>query len=218
MTNICVLSASGTYEDPWHPFAATSCEVASLLTSIDANVTVRTDVDDTLCTLDARTSLLVVNIGNAGPGTPSPPARQALLQWVQAGGSLLALHVAATTFPDWDGWENLLGGRWVRGTTFHPPKARGTVHISRDHELAASLNDFTTIDELYTSLRVNPAVNVLAIHTQDGEDQPLAWTIRHGAGRVGYLALGHDTDAFRSDGFRKLLLQLARALTQTRRN
>lgn len=213
MPHISILAGSDAYQDPWHPFPETAARLRDVLTRIPgSDATVTTGVDATLKALDGGTSLLVLNLGNAGPGTPTSDAREQLTQWLGSGGALLAVHVAATAFPDWEEWEQLLGGRWVRGTTFHPPKAEGTVALRAEHPVAAGLADFTINDEFYTDLRFRGNVQIIAEHTRDNKRHPLAWTTTYDDGRVAYVALGHDTDAYDSAEFRELLLQTTRWL------
>lgn len=210
MPHISVLTGAGGYQDPWHPFSVTSARLVELLTQLPgATVSTRTDIDNALVTLNADTSLLVLNFGNAGPGTPSAAARRQLARWVDSGGALLAMHVAATAFPDWDEWEQILGGRWVRGTTFHPPKALGIVSVNRDHTIGAEMADFPVLDEFYTEMRVSSEVDVVAEHTWEQRRHPLAWTVRRGNGRVAYIGLGHDSDAYQSSAFANLVLGAA---------
>lgn len=204
MQRIVIVSASGDYLDPWHRFADTSAEIAAVLGPL-GEVALTDAVDAALASPDPSTRLLVVNVGNAGSGTPSPAARDGLVGYVNAGGSLLVVHSSATAFPDWDAWEALVGGRWVRGTTWHPPKAPGRVVVDPAHPMLVGLSDFEVDDEFYTDLRVGNAVRVVAHHVLDAVAHPLAWEHRVGAGRVVYVALGHDVDAYRWAGMRDLL-------------
>jgi hypothetical protein len=60
---ITVVSGSGRYADPWHPFAATSARVAEILRDAGHDVTVTDDVDGSLAAL----------AGPAGPTGPADP-------------------------------------------------------------------------------------------------------------------------------------------------
>lgn len=112
------------------------------------------------------------------------------------------------TYPDWPAWSALLGGRWIRDRTFHPPHGPATVHVSADHPVTAGLEDFDTVDERYTDLHVEQGSTVLAWHELDGRRHPLAWLRSGDPARVAYLALGHDAGAY-GEGTRRLLERVA---------
>lgn len=206
----CVLvSGGGDYTDPWHPFDVTAGRVAEILEPVAGPVTVRTDVEPALAEQRGDADLLVVNVGDAGTGTPSDAARAGLRRHVDAGRPLLVLHVSATAFPDWADWEAIVGGRWVQGTTFHPDQGSFTVRVDAGHPITEGLSGFETHDEAYTALRVGSGVTRLAHHVLDGGRHPLAWAHVAGAAPVVYLALGHDGRAYDADGARELVRRAA---------
>ena len=212
MTSCLLISGAGDYADPWHPFDVTAERLAAVLEPVAGEVDVRTDVDAALAEQTGEARLLVVNIGNAGPGTPSDAARAGLLRHLEAGRPLLVLHVSATAFPDWPEWEAVMGGRWVEGTTFHPEKTVVAVRADPGHPIATGLPDFVAQDEAYTALRVGVQVTVLAHHDLDGAAHPLAWAHRFGTAPVVYLALGHDAGAYDAPGTRELVRRSAQWL------
>jgi type 1 glutamine amidotransferase len=212
MTRCVLISGAGDYADPWHPFDVIANRLVAVLESVAVAVEVRTDVEEALAEQTGGTDLLVVHVGNAGPGTPTEPARSGLLRHLAAGRALLVLHVSATAFPDWPEWEAVVGGRWVEGTTFHPEKGTVAVRIDPGHPIADRLQDFVSEDEAYTALRAGPGVTVLAHHHLDGSAHPLAWAHRYGDAPVVYLALGHDGGAYDAEGARELVRRAARWL------
>src|SRR5690349_6043256 len=129
MARCVLISGAGDYADPWHPFDETARRLAAILEPAAGGVEVRTDVEDALAEQAGGAELLVVNVGNAGPGTPSAAARGGLHRHLEAGRGLLVLHVSTTAFPDWPDWEAVVGGRWVEGLTFHPEQGTFTVRI-----------------------------------------------------------------------------------------
>jgi len=218
-----LLSGSGRYADPWHPFAATSACVARVLEESGIPVTVTEDVDAALAALPATApDLLVVNIGAAdGPApdgvdhAPADPAvdaaaRAGLLGHLAAGRPLLALHVSSTSLHFVPEWEVVLGGIWVRGATMHPDYDLAHVRVETDaHPIVAGVRDFDTSDERYSFMRVDPAVQGLAWHEHDGLRHPLLWAREHGAARVVYDALGHDAASYDSAEARELVARSA---------
>ncbi|WP_082513660.1 MULTISPECIES: ThuA domain-containing protein [unclassified Leifsonia] len=222
MTTITVLSGSGDYADPWHPFAETSQRLADVLAPL-GEVSVRDDVEAALAALtatDARPDLLVLNISRTEGvehSAPSAPAREGLLAYLGDGRPLLAVHSAARSFADWPDWSSILGGHWEDGRTFHPE--RGAAHIvptALAGELLGRTQPFDTIDERYTALVVEPRARPLAMHEHDGSEHPLAWYARFGDAEVIYSALGHDVEAYEAPDAVALLLAAAVHLLPTR--
>jgi type 1 glutamine amidotransferase len=72
------------------------------------------------------------------------------------------------------------------------------------------VTDFEADDELYASLAGDTKIDVLATALSadySKKDEPMAWTLRYGDGRVFVLALGHDAKARENPSFQKLLVQ-----------
>jgi type 1 glutamine amidotransferase len=218
MARCVLLSGAGDYADPWHPFEELARLLAAVLEPVVGEVAVRDDVDAALAEQAGQTDLLVVNLGNPGPGTPAEPARAGLRAHLAAGRPLLALHVSATAFPDWPEWEAILGGRWVEGTTFHPEKGLFRVRIDPGSPIVEGLQDFDTEDEAYTALGVSGEVTLLAHHELDGAVHPLGWAHRFGQAPVAYLALGHDGRAYDAEGTRELVRRSAAELLRSAQN
>jgi type 1 glutamine amidotransferase len=199
MAYVLILTGGGDWNDPWHPFLETSGRLAELLAGEGHDVLVKSRFDAaTLGLLDGHgIELVVVNAGNAEQPSPDDaPLLAALQAFHDAGRPLLVMHVTATAFPELDGWERLLGGRWVRGATMHPDWAESSVHVETDsHPVVAGVDDFTVRDELYSYLRTSAAVRGLAWHEYEGLRHPLVWAL-DGPGRVVYDALGHDAESY----------------------
>ena len=63
-----ILSGSGRYADPWHPYPDTTERLAAIVGEAGFDVEVRDDVDAALATLGDDVRLLVVNAGD--PDSP----------------------------------------------------------------------------------------------------------------------------------------------------
>lgn len=215
-----ILSGSGRYADPWHPFAETSARLADILRDQGLEVEISGDVDARMAALTADDpDLLVLNLGDpAHTGTPDPDAeargRAGLLAHLGRGRPLLVSHVTSTSLRGVPEWEAILGGVWVRDTTFHPDYGLATilVHPERD-AIVAGLDDFTVHDERYTDLRVDPSVVALVSHEHDGREHPLMWARRYGDAKVFYDALGHDAASYDAPTHREILARATRWLT-----
>ncbi|HEY8408299.1 MAG TPA: ThuA domain-containing protein [Gaiellaceae bacterium] len=96
-------------------------------------------------------------------------------------------------------YQFMTGGQWVA----HPggdDVEYAVRFVDREHVITRGLDDFPVRSEQYY-MHVDPANHVLAVtrfpvadgpHVPNGDvDMPVAWTRRHGRGRVFYCSLGH---------------------------
>lgn len=225
-----VLSGTGRYADPWHPFAETSAALAVLLREAGFGVETPDDVDAALAGLAAPgrsapegpvdaglPGLLVVNLGLPRDGRPSPGTPEAmagLRRWLADGRPMLVSHVSSTSFLDFPEWAEALGGRWIRGTSMHPDYGHAEIRVRPESGgLVEGIADFELLDERYSYLQTAPAINVHATHTYEGLEHPVMWSLDRGPGRTFYDALGHDAASFESPEHRELLLRAIAWLT-----
>lgn len=113
-------------------------------------------------------------------------------RYVADGGSLLAIHSAAASFKTSGTYHELLGGRFVSHRSVgeilvRPAGNTGTPFSHR--------NAFRIVDELYHHEIHGGCTVHYTADTPDGKE-PVAWTRRHGRGRVCYCSLGHRASAF----------------------
>lgn len=137
---------------------------------------------------------------------PTDEQTAALLSAVAAGTGFVGLHGATAGFVNQPAYLAMLGGRFRR----HDPLKHFTIHfVDRDHPISAGLDDYEHDDELYelTADFVNrenvlplSGVRVLA----EAEGHPMVYVKTYGAGRVAYLASGHDRRALGQPTYRTL--------------
>lgn len=218
MTHALVLVGHGRYEDPWHDGAAIGHRVAQLLADDGIDTTVRGTLPDALD--DVEPDLLVVASGRGRPdadfdGTDEDwlPFHARLSALVASGVPVLGLHQATNTFLDSPAWGPLLGGRWIEGTTWHPPLSTATFRVVSEHPLVSGLTEISAEDEQYLALQVSPDVHVLVVADHEGESHPVVW-IAPGPGRVVYDALGHDVRSYGSSSRVDLLRREVRWLLE----
>ncbi|MGN6272549.1 MAG: ThuA domain-containing protein [Protaetiibacter sp.] len=211
MARALILAGGGDYTDPWHPFAATAERLREVLEA-EGMAAMKVDTVAALSAAIGAAELLVLNAGSGDETTPHDAALLALVDaHLRAGRPLLAVHAAAGLVPESDAWERLLGGRWVRGVSWHPELDEARVDLA-PHAIPTGLDAVTVVDERYTALRLTAGPTVFAWHEEGGVRHPLAWTHAvHGA-RVVYDALGHDTRSYDSPGRRALLAREVRWL------
>ena len=203
-----VVSGAGPYVDPWHDFPATSARLADIISGLGYTVDVTERVEDALAG-PHDTKLLVVNIGN--PADPRPQDRMdaaagGLARHLAGGGGLLGVHSSSTSLTGMRQWPEILGGRWVRGTSMHPPLGECIVSVTAaKHPITQGLSDFAVVDERYSYLEVRPGVRVHCEHYFEDTVHPLVWTHEYGGGRVVYDGLGHDLGSYDAPGLVQLV-------------
>lgn len=142
---------------------------------------------------------------DAADKTPNVTQTEALFDWVQAGGGLLAVH-GATVIPEDNGTlRGLVGGAFIS----HPPQfAFSVTPMAQTHPIIRDVAAFTVEDELYLH-RYRKDVRVQMIAVDRGVAHPLVWTREEGRGRVAYVAPGHGPAVWEHPGYRQLLRQAA---------
>lgn len=215
-----LLSGTGRYADPWHPFAETSGALAGLLGRSGFQVVIPDDVDNALADLakaddSALPSLLAVNAGLPRDGDPSPGtpgAAAGLNRWLASELPLLVSHSSSTSFLDLPAWEEGLGGRWIRGTSMHPDYGPASIDVlPHTGAVVAGIPDFELLDERYSFLRTSPHITIHATHRYDGVEHPVLWSLERPStgtgkgGRTFYDALGHDAASYQSREHREIL-------------
>ncbi|HVR74961.1 MAG TPA: ThuA domain-containing protein [Planctomycetota bacterium] len=168
----------------------------------------------------SRYDLIVLNYRNdASREKLSEAARKNLAAFVSGGKGLAAIHFAVAAESDWAEFQKLVGRTWVgKRSGEKAVKASGhgkrgpfkVIVTKKDHPITRGIQDFEADDELYAQLAGDGPIEVLATaHSADfsKRDEPMAWTLRYGEGRVFVTVLGHDVPARESEGFRKLLSQ-----------
>jgi uncharacterized protein len=149
--------------------------------------------------LDALNDLagvrLVVPIWTMGTIRPEPLT--ALHEAVLRGVGLAGFHGGmGDAFRDATEFQFMAGGQFVA----HPDDVKDydVTIVDREHEITRGLDDFRVRSEQYY-MHVDPSNHVLATTVFDavsapwvaGTVMPMAWTRRHGAGRVFYSSIGH---------------------------
>lgn len=201
--DVAVLSGQGRYADPWHDFIGTSTRISEILRATGLTVQVcGSDADEPV---PAR--LLIVNCGGGADAIPgeadsvSVRWRDAVLGHALAGGPVLAVHAATNTFYDDPRWAEVLGGRWVPGTSMHPPGGPATVQVTGgDHPITAGMPaEIDIVDERYSYLETSPAIVPLVTQVHDDLVHPIVWTHTGESDapvRAVVDTLGHDVPAY----------------------
>jgi type 1 glutamine amidotransferase len=140
--------------------------------------------------------------------------QQALLDAVTAGKGVVAVHGANIMgwqgdgiSPAWLPLFRLLGNRDLSHGPGHH-EGRHTIEVVADHPITAGVETFDLFDEYYEFEFADDDVTVLAQrHRDDGVVIPVLYVREVGAGRVVYLALGHDMRSWGEPAVRALVRQ-----------
>jgi uncharacterized protein len=142
--------------------------------------------------------------------------QRALAAAVAAGKGLVAIHCANVMGVRDGGLDpadrplfELLGNRYLSHGPGHH-EGRHTIEIAaEDHPVTAGVTDFELFDEYYEFELADDKVDILAWRRRAGDGVliPVLYTRQVGAGRVVYLALGHDLRAWGEPPFRRLVRQ-----------
>ena len=151
---------------------------------------------------------VVLHFMNWEQPAPGAAARERLGNRVRDGMGLMLVHFACGAFQDWPQFEELAGRVWDPKLRGHDPYGEFEVRVTDgDHPITKDLGNFRLTDELYTCLRGDRPVRVIAAARSvvDGRDYPMAFVHEFGRGRVFHSVLGHDAQALRNPGTAKLM-------------
>ena len=133
-----------------------------------------------------------------------------LVDWVQAGGALLAVHCATVVGESNPELGRLLGGRFIS----HPAPFIFTVYpLLEEHPITQGVQAFDVHDEFYIQ-HYDPAVTMHMIALHQGVAHPMVWSKLEGAGRVAHIALGHFPEVWTLPPYQRLMIQTAHWLTE----
>ncbi len=133
----------------------------------------------------------------------TPDQEKALVDFVESGKGLVALHSASEMFAGSERYTMLIGARSERqgsGSEF-------TAEIVQtSHPAVQGVQPFATWDETVTFTRQNATDRTVLMERADGTGRsPWTWVRTQGKGRVFYTAYGHDQRTWNNPGFQTLV-------------
>ncbi len=229
--SVVVFTGLSRYQDPWHPVAETSQEIASVVRTLGLTPDMRTDESpDDLSDLSG-VDLLIVNSGGGDPETPPTydaawqPVYDAVAAHAASGGAILAVHNSAVAFPEWAGWAEIVGTGWERGVSGHPEISLAVFEAdpsAADHPVFDGVDALQGVterpavvcyDERYWKMPVLPGNTPLLGHETLTSWHVMGWARGE---RVLYDGLGHDRRSYRSALRRRYLANEIRWLLRDR--
>jgi uncharacterized protein len=147
--------------------------------------------------------------------------RSGLVQLLNNGIGIVALHHTLAAHPDWPEYAKIIGGKYyvkphsVDGKTVpasqydHGQDIR--VHIAApNHPITYGLKDFDIHDEAYRGYDTAADAKVLLTTGHPKSDSELAWAKTYGNSRVVYIESGHDHFAYENPNYRKVVARAIR--------
>jgi type 1 glutamine amidotransferase len=131
----------------------------------------------------------------------SPEQEQAMMDFVSAGGGLVALHCASFCFQNSTNYIALVGAQFQR----HGTGVFKETIVNSDHPVMKGLSPIESWDETYVHTKHNTNRIVLAERQDDSGAEPWTWVRTEGKGRVFYTAWGHDQRTWSNAGFQSLV-------------
>ena len=155
------------------------------------------------------------NFGRAKVGVSEWPeqTRKDFLDFVRNGHGFVVVHAGGASFLEWPEFQKLIGGTWGKTTGHGHIHAFEVKFADPAHPITKGLAPFTTTDELWHRMAIQPEKKILATAFSakeqggSGQDEPVAMTTEFGRGRCFNLVLGHDVKAMENAGFQELLVR-----------
>ncbi|MFO7669865.1 MAG: ThuA domain-containing protein [Bacteroidales bacterium] len=146
-----------------------------------------------------------------------PAADSSVFQnMTRQGKPMLFLHHTICSFQLWDGYGEMVGGKYVMpGPGVDPGDVSDYKHdidmeievVDTGHPVTKGMEVFTIHDEGYSNIRLAQDITPL-LSTDHPESSPLVgWTKTSGQSTVVYLMLGHDRQAYQNPYFTRLVKQ-----------
>jgi type 1 glutamine amidotransferase len=153
---------------------------------------------------------------------PMTDAQKASFEaYVRSGRPILAHHGGVASYDDWPRFGQLVGVSWVWNFTSHSPFGRYRMRaLDTGHPVVEGVGEYELEDEIYYALALNGdmAARVHAGVEYEGVTRPMVITAEGGrvagAGKLVYLANGHDMRAFACPAMQTLWCNAVRWLVR----
>ncbi|MBY0586265.1 ThuA domain-containing protein [bacterium] len=132
---------------------------------------------------------------------------ESLLQFVDRGGALVALHCASYCFLNSEPYIALVGAQFQK----HETGTFSTLIAEPDHPVMKGFAGFESWDETYVHHHHHPKdrtvleYRLLGVQADGQTREPWTWVRTQGKGRVFYTAWGHDERTWSHAGFHQLV-------------
>ncbi|MEM8733921.1 MAG: ThuA domain-containing protein [Planctomycetota bacterium] len=143
----------------------------------------------------------------------------------EAGVGMVFLHFTLASRPYWDGYHELVGGKFYlpnveKDASLHSTYTTDlTVQIqvlNQAHPVTKGLDDFAMTDAFYGNIAIAPGVQPLLAASNDQTSNCVAWTHTFGRSQVVYLMPGFRKGAYENASYRRLLANALRYVAPRR--
>ena len=150
------------------------------------------------------------------PKTLSATGAQNLRAFAEAGNGIVVVHHAIVSYPEWDWYRDLIGGRYLdkplgdRAASTYRHDEQMRIAIAHAHPVTEGLTAFSVRDETYKGMWLAPTNTVLLTTDNPTGDPPVAWISAYPHSRVVTIQLGHGPESHRDKSYRRLVLNSIR--------
>lgn len=125
-----------------------------------------------------------------------------LLDFVEGGKGLIAIHCASYCFLNSPRYVELVGAQFLR----HGTGTFRTTVAAPEHPVMKGFSGFESWDETYVHTKHHDLSRAILEYRLEGTTrEPWTWVRTQGKGRVFYTAWGHDHRTWRHPGFHSLI-------------
>ena len=126
-----------------------------------------------------------------------------IINYVENGGGLVAIHHTCGAFDGDTDFISLIGGEFAR----HGSGIFTATHVpgQEDHPALGGIEPFSTWDETYVHKNLNDDRTDLQVRDEKGRPESWTWVRDQGTGRVFYTAYGHDGRTWEKPNFQKMI-------------
>jgi len=151
--------------------------------------------------------VLLLHFRNLKPLVRAEEVKQNLASFVRKGRGLVVIHGVSGALPDWPEFRNLIGRVWGPNHGHDPRGPFAVKIVNTEHPITREMKDFQADDELYVGFSGDRPIEILATARSKltGKDEPAAFVLQYGRGRVFHTPLGHDAKAMLMPGAAELL-------------
>jgi type 1 glutamine amidotransferase len=192
-------------DDYWHPARTPRAGLAPLAGAGFAFDFIEHAADWSAARMAGYPVVLLTKSNNVSAADKTPwmtdDVQQAFVDYVHAGGGLLAVHSGTADYQETPALRRLLGGVF----SHHPKQCPVTVEPLAGHPLAAGVEAFTVQDEHYFMDIDDPGIDLFLTASSQHGVQPAGWARREGDGRVAVLTPGHNLEVWLEPAYQTLL-------------
>lgn len=175
-----------------------------------------TEKPDTLKSIDLEKYDVIVSNWNSWPENDirwDETLENGILKFINEGGGFVFFHASTSVFYKWPEFREITTASWEEKTN-HGKRDSVEVFIeNQNHPVTNGLKDFKLLDELWIEARANKEFAILGSATdkkqkkEGNKYQSAIFVKEEGKGRIFHTILGHDVEAMKSDGFKKLMVR-----------